>query len=228
MTDFIIYGLIDPRTNKLRYIGQSSKGLKRPKEHWSNKCIKRKDYCHNWIRNLISSNLLPQIVVLEDVKIKDKKLLDEAEIRLISFFKRLGYKLVNMTEGGHGSLGRIISESTRKKISDKIKGNRYRLGTGKEKVDIVCNVCSKLFKWKSKDRKFCSTKCRAKAGITKETLEKCKMSSKTRKEVIRLSDNKIFKSLREASSELGFSRIKLRRMIKDKEDFAYLVDLNKV
>lgn len=33
MSRFLIYGLVDPRTNEVRYVGRSSSGLVRPKHH---------------------------------------------------------------------------------------------------------------------------------------------------------------------------------------------------
>jgi len=53
MTDSFIYGLIDPRTREVRYIGKSARGMQRPLEH-SKPCYLRRDRTHkaNWIREL--------------------------------------------------------------------------------------------------------------------------------------------------------------------------------
>ena len=40
------------------------------------------------------------------------------EVELISYFKGLGVNLVNMTEGGEGTVGFFPSEETRKKLSE--------------------------------------------------------------------------------------------------------------
>ena len=59
---------------------------------------------------------------------------DEAKEKEKEFIALYGRKdlnsgcLVNMTNGGDGTLGAIISNDTRKKISKKSKGNKYRLG----------------------------------------------------------------------------------------------------
>jgi hypothetical protein len=33
---YLIYGLVDPRDNLVKYVGKSSKGLIRPKQHFHN------------------------------------------------------------------------------------------------------------------------------------------------------------------------------------------------
>lgn len=48
----------------------------------------------------------------------------EHEILLISCFRKMGYKLVNLTDGGEGLSGFKHSEEHKKKISEALRGNK--------------------------------------------------------------------------------------------------------
>lgn len=120
---YIIYGLIDPTTKELRYIGQSSTGFKRPKSHMYKSVYKRYNshlYC--WIRGLVSKNLSPEIVVIEELLCR--KNLSNSEQFYISYFKAMGCRLTNLTVGGEvGSLGIKQSPETIAKRTKNCKSN---------------------------------------------------------------------------------------------------------
>ena len=61
-----IYGLIDPRTGCLRYIGKTANPKVRLADHV---CPERRDQSHRacWIRGLTKLNLRPLLEVLEEV-----------------------------------------------------------------------------------------------------------------------------------------------------------------
>ena len=130
---FIIYGLIDPRDNQLRYIGQSQYGLKRSKAHWKSKHQRQaKDHTHNWIRNVLSDNLEPEIEILEEWPGGSDpwSWLDDTEIFYIAYFKMIGAKLTNQTLGGGGARGMKFpnrkgpSLEVRRKISKTLTGRK--------------------------------------------------------------------------------------------------------
>lgn len=122
----LIYALWDPRFEDVlrgvRYIGQSSSGMKRPKSHMDASSIDNDVNIHksNWIRMLFRLGLEPRIVVLKELCSPDE--LDLAEIELISEHKKIGCDLLNRTDGGGGLRGFEHSEETRKKISDSKSG----------------------------------------------------------------------------------------------------------
>ena len=65
---FLIYGLIDPRTRCLRYIGKTHKRRElRLKEHIEAAEDGETSYVYNWIRELLTSGYIPEIFVLERV-----------------------------------------------------------------------------------------------------------------------------------------------------------------
>lgn len=59
-----IYGLIDPRGNRIKYIGQTIDIERRYKQHCSPKKKTKKD---EWIRELLNDGLIPALVHLETV-----------------------------------------------------------------------------------------------------------------------------------------------------------------
>ena len=90
----IIYGLIDPTTRLIFYVGLSSKGLRRPKEHR----VSGSSRCREWVRKLQQDGLDYEIVTLEH---RDSPVhLPEAERWWIAYGRGCGWPLTNQTEGG--------------------------------------------------------------------------------------------------------------------------------
>lgn len=97
-----IYGLIDPRTNKIRYIGQT---IQPPKYRLNNHLSEVKNPKYNtrkinWLKSLLNNGLKPELVIL-DTTTKDKA--DDLEKQWISKFDNL----TNLTEGGNGVCANI-------------------------------------------------------------------------------------------------------------------------
>ena len=89
-----IYKLIDPRDNKIRYIGQTTKDLnKRFRGHMNDSLLQKKDFkkC-KWIRKLVRLGLLPIIELIEEV---DISILDDREEYWIKYYLDLGNNLTN-------------------------------------------------------------------------------------------------------------------------------------
>lgn len=112
----LIYGLVDPRTNLLRYVGRSTSGLSRPATHWCPSRLRAKGSTHraNWIRSVLAAGSVPKIVVLETLSSAEG--LNEAERKWIRHWKSKGADLTNATEGSEGIVGWRHSSETREKI----------------------------------------------------------------------------------------------------------------
>lgn len=103
----LIYGLVDPNTSLIRYIGKSSSGLHRPKSHYRLSFKKMEsgtwvaDYHVNrWIRSMNTPPLIEVLETFTDMVARNE--IDEAEISWISFFRYIGRDLTNMHPGGTG------------------------------------------------------------------------------------------------------------------------------
>lgn len=115
---FLIYGLIDPRDGQLRYVGKSCSGMKRPRAHMGGAVMAREAGTHvgHWIRRLRAENLEPGIEVLEEHEAAQTLL--EAERHFIAYFRFVGCRLTNLTDGGEGPLGRVATSQHRKKVAE--------------------------------------------------------------------------------------------------------------
>ena len=112
-----IYGLVDPRTLLIRYIGQTIQGHRRTRAH-------RRDpanpYQANWIRQLVSSGLDYQVVVLQ--RCTHPSQLDDAEVWWIAYGKMSRWPLTNFADGGRVNRGIRPSAETRAKLSAAKRG----------------------------------------------------------------------------------------------------------
>lgn len=89
-----IYGLFDPDTGELRYVGKANNAAKRLKTHLQERVHKRP--VNNWVRSLVMQGKSPVMRVLETVA-KDKW--EEAERRLIAQHRKTS-NLLNLADGG--------------------------------------------------------------------------------------------------------------------------------
>jgi hypothetical protein len=120
----LVYGLRDPLTRELRYVGMSRKGLSRARDHFK-PCMVQKDYAkHNrhkaaWIKRLLDGGLKPEPFVIEALGSVEE--LREAEQFWIAYFRAIGSRLTNKTKGGEGVFGYRFSDLQRKMISERTK-----------------------------------------------------------------------------------------------------------
>ncbi len=96
----IVYGLVDPRTLLVRYVGKSAVGFRRPKSHRRPSTLGTHTHKNHWVKSLFTLGLDFTIVVLEEVALKDA--LDTAEIWWIAYGRACGWPLTNATDGGEG------------------------------------------------------------------------------------------------------------------------------
>jgi hypothetical protein len=140
----IIYGLIDPRTNQLRYVGQTNNLQKRFKEHIYHSELKRSTtHKHNWIRGLVSEGLKPDIEVLDVVS------LDQSgywEGWWMNYMEAIGCNLVNSLKVGQTV---VHNELSRKKIAEGLRGKKYTkrkfTDHGNKKYDINVDFLKSLY-----------------------------------------------------------------------------------
>ena len=115
-----IYALKNADTNEIRYVGKTIDVTNRYKSHCRSK-TNSKTSC--WIRSLQNK---PEIIILEEVTPFGNW--QEAEQFWIAYFKSLGARLTNLTEGGEGCVGIVFSEESIDKIKQSLKGNNRALG----------------------------------------------------------------------------------------------------
>jgi|DEB0MinimDraft_3_1074331.scaffolds.fasta_scaffold26847_2 group I intron endonuclease len=156
----IIYGLVCPISEKVRYVGQTTQPLKyRLAKHKKCEGTTHKD---RWLQKLSADNALENLeaVILETCPVEA---LNEREVFWISFYRQKNGKnfITNSCDGGHGVRGykhtddakvriglasrmqirKPATELTRSKIGDASIGNTYRLGKmhSKETKEKISN-----------------------------------------------------------------------------------------
>jgi hypothetical protein len=119
-----IYSLVDPITLEVRYIGQTTCGYQRYKDHCKISENDGDSYRANWLRSLIKKDLKPILSVL---KYTDD--LDYWEKYFISVFANSGAKLVNAESGGRSNF--TFRQETKDKIAATLRDNhkdyKYKL-----------------------------------------------------------------------------------------------------
>ena len=141
----VIYGLTDPETQALRYVGQTRRSLpKRLRDHINDRGRCRRT---NWIKSLKTRGLKPDIFEIDSVP---DDCANDTEKLWIGYYRYASANLTNGTEGGEGSrnptpetrakmsaaqrgrpspnLGKKASDETRAKLSAALRGNHRTLG----------------------------------------------------------------------------------------------------
>lgn len=114
METYRVYGLIDPITSDIRYIGITTQKLNtRLLAHLVvARKFKEKNHRTCWLRFLLKQNLKPIIKLIETTTTLDELKLQEKY--WISYYKKI-YDLTNTTEGGDGITGYKPSDKQRLK-----------------------------------------------------------------------------------------------------------------
>jgi hypothetical protein len=120
----IIYGLVDPRNQELRYVGKTIQPLEnRLRLHIGDaRKIKRRHVC-SWIKQLMANGLEPEIFEID--RAGDDW--SEREQFWIAYFRYIGSRLTNQTVGGEGVPGRAVSPETRIKMQGRTQTVEARL-----------------------------------------------------------------------------------------------------
>ena len=126
-----IYGLADPETGLVRYVGKSVNLPSRYAEHLR---AGDRSYRANWIRSLDKRGLVPSLVIIDVVE--EGADWQERERYWIAFYRAAGNKLTNGTSGGEGlkdptletlrrlsesHKGKVHSEEQRKKMGEGVR-----------------------------------------------------------------------------------------------------------
>lgn len=182
-----IYKLVDPREPEhVRYVGKTIDPRKRYLEH-IRMAEKRVRICYssNWVFSLLSENTNPEMIIIEEATFENKKDWYERERYWIAYYKELGHRLTNYTDGGEGGsfsgrehtdehkkymsevlTGRVFSEETRAKMSASAKG-RIQSEEARRK-----NSLKKTGKRLSEDTKRKLSEANKGREVSAETVEK--------------------------------------------------------
>jgi hypothetical protein len=117
-----LYVLCDP-SGEIRYIGKTAYRLEK-RLYWhlrEAKSHRDNSYRCNWIRSVLAKGCLPNACLIGEVEGDGCK----EEIAWIAYGKQEGWRLVNKTIGGDGSVGYRFTEEQRKRLSEAITGHKH-------------------------------------------------------------------------------------------------------
>jgi hypothetical protein len=136
----MIYVLIDPRNDFIRYVGFTSFTLtKRLKGHIKKCELDSTNHKDRWIRELLSLGLKPEPYILDSDGTYDD------EIIYIKLCREYGYDLTNTNPGGTGDFP--MPEETKEKLRKKITGFKHS-DEAKEKIRVAS-----VKMWEDPDKK---------------------------------------------------------------------------
>jgi len=175
-----IYGLYEPGTMIIRYVGMTNNPLRRFREHLK-PYLQRKSNSHlyNWINVLGKKNQKPEMRILQEVPVEEW---EEAEKKTIKKEREQGSNLVNTSEGGEGNQGYKPTAKNRRNMSEGQKGNTKRKGT-KTSAEGIENMRSARAKQSRENNVWISQEFRDKMSkITKGQKRKkpCKRTIRKR------------------------------------------------
>ncbi|MBP7006939.1 MAG: GIY-YIG nuclease family protein [Candidatus Pacebacteria bacterium] len=219
-----IYKISSP-TNKI-YIGKTISLQKRINQY--NCTFNTKQGKRNTQPLLFNSFRKYGIVnhTIEVVEICIKELLKDREIYYIELFNTFNKKNslgLNLTMGGEGFLGGVVSDETKQKLREKATGRLHSKET-KQKLSKLRKGIPHTEEWKKKARNYKPTReviLRRLSGmkeppkVTREMLEKAALVC--RKEIVVYKDNYFvgeFKSVRDAAIYLNVTDTNLCRHLK--------------
>lgn len=193
----IIYGLRDPRTAEIRYIGQTIKSAEhRLKVHLKPHELKKRTHKNNWLNELLAFGFTPEII--EIMRVDTVEELDAAEVACIDFGKAIGLQLTNGTAGGEGAKGAVRSAETREKVR---RANLGKKASPEAKAKMSAAHVGRVVS--EETRKKLSL---ALAGKSKATTAKSVAAHQRLRKQIKCSDGRVFTGLDSAAQSLQVSK----------------------
>lgn len=114
-----IYGLYDPDTDCLRYVGKANDSAERLKTHIREARTQKRPVCR-WVKSLIDGGKLPVLRVIEEVH---ESKWEEAERRLIAEYRKT-CDLLNLADGGAMPSQTIEQRKTAAKASNRLQATK--------------------------------------------------------------------------------------------------------
>ena len=215
--EYKIYFLIDPRTGEVRYVGKTTKKLtyRLMNGHMQDSSRTHKT---NWIKSLKKEGLLPEIKLVKICESEGRcNYAEEFYIKLLGRADKSKGILVNATDGGEDTTGRILSEETKRKIS---KGNKGKLLGRKLPEEVKKKMMKTRSNFSEKKKKEISRKIseankgREMSDETKEKLREINLGRTHSQEIKdKISKNGIgYKHDSSSSNFIGVSYISTQKL----------------
>ena len=113
MKTCVVYGLKSTRVDEVRYVGQTTRAMTKRMTQHLYYARHKKTALHKWIRREIEDGFSIYFVVFVP-----EAVFNSTEREVIAECRRLGYRLLNHTDGGGGVTGFKHSDETKKRKSE--------------------------------------------------------------------------------------------------------------
>lgn len=144
-----IYVLCDPHSREVRYVGRTVLPLHRRLEgHYQAARRGYKSHVAHWVRSLDQLPIIKAILIVTENS-------GRVEQDMIALYSVLGYRLTNLTIGGDGAPGRVLTSEHRAKIGN---ANRGKILTAEHRAKLSAAKIGKT-------RKPYSAETRAKISV---------------------------------------------------------------
>lgn len=164
-----IYGLVDPSTHQLRYVGKSvlSPARRLSVHKWRAVREGKKRHSMAWIASLLAAGCEPEAFTIEVVPENEDWV--EREQFWIAYFRSLGCNLCNHTIGGEGQTGyKQPAEMVEKRVKRGADHHRYGKGMPPK---IYSAIMAGLEKFRSSHENVEYARLRQKQSLTPEMLK---------------------------------------------------------
>ena len=119
---YLVYGLVDPRTRLIRYVGRSTTGLVRPRQHGQPAQLAKPSRKTSWVKALLAAGFRYEIVILETYSARESVV--SGECFWIAYGRVCGWPLTNMSGGGEGNAVRLHTPAARAKMAATLRGKK--------------------------------------------------------------------------------------------------------
>lgn len=144
-----IYGLVDPLTGSMRYVGRSN----RPTERWQEHCKgKGRTHCAYWVASLRRMGLAPFLTILCWVPAKES---GDVERRWIAHYRAMGCDLTNITPGGDGGSAkghRMSPEANARRIAAAVAATKGKPLSPEHKAKLAAAKLGRKLTQEHKDK----------------------------------------------------------------------------
>jgi hypothetical protein len=184
-----IYRLVDPLTDKVRYVGATSRTVElRLEDHLHNARGKERRHVCNWVRSLLQKGALPRAELIEKAPYEQWA---KREAYWVSFYRACGFDLTNLTGGGEGmhnptpELREKISAATKRGMNNDEVRQKLSLAAKKQKREPMSEETRKKLSAALTGKVFTPERCRnisiGRSGIphTEETKQKIRATMNT-------------------------------------------------
>lgn len=120
----VVYGLVDPRTGELRYVGKTAVGVERRlRSHICRSNIASRRHSSRWIAGVVASGMSPEAFEIE--RVQPGQDWADAEQFWIAYFRSIGARLTNLCDGGEGVRGYVFPPERRVEQSERFRGRKF-------------------------------------------------------------------------------------------------------